>query len=591
MADAPELPGEQPSRPPTETETWRGRVEGLRERYRNLPARTRLFAIGGLAAVAAAIGVASMVGRAPSMEVLFSELSPDDSGRIVEQLGGLQIPYELQEGGGTILVPADQVHDVRLRMASLGLPSGGDAGFELFDEQRFGESEFSERVKYHRALEGELARTITHLSGVERARVHLVLPNRSLFVTREDGASASVVLHMQPGRRLTPEQARGIVHLVASSVRGLEPEGVTIVDGEGRSVTDEPNEAEVASDALAYRRRVERERERAAQELLDATLGPGVAAVRVSADVSFTREERTEERFLPDEVAPRSFQIEEERSNTGEAQAAGIPGAASNLPGGAAAETGTNTQGLVRRSETRNFEISRTTRRAVEPVGRIERLQVAVVVDGVWEGEGADRTFQPRDEEELARLEDIVGRAVGVVADRGDEISVTCVPFANRATDVALADPIDELMGPYRAWRPYLPYVAALPFALVGLILLLRWRRRRKKEAESAQAEVTAELGDGAEGVAGALPPGAQEGDGKETTVAVASLPSADQLRAEIRREPEDDEIPLLAAELAAEDPARAARVIRGWLLESTQPKSESESDEADDDASADHAA
>lgn len=583
---------EQPPGP--QGRSWRERVEGLRQRYQDLPPRTRLMAIGAVAAVAAVVGVASIASRPPELEVLFSELSPDDSGRIIEQLGGLQIPYELQEGGATILVPGDRVHEVRLRLASLGLPSGGDAGFELFDEQRFGESEFSERVKYHRALEGELARTITHLSGVERARVHLVLPHRSLFVTREEGASASVVLHMQPGRRLTQEQARGIVHLIASSVRGLAPESVTIVDGEGRSLTAEPNEAEVASDALAYRRRVERERERAAQELLDTALGPGVAAVRVSADVSFTREERTEERFLPDEVAPRSYQIEEERSNTGEAQAVGIPGAASNLPGGAPAQSGTETQGLVRRSETRNFEISRTTRRSVEPVGRIERLQVAVVVDGIWEGEGAERAFQPRDEEELSRLEDIVARAVGVVPDRGDEISITCVPFATRADDLDAVDPIDELMGPYRRWRPYLPYFAALPFALIGLILLMRWRRRKKKEAAAAQeAEVSARLEGGTEEakVAGALPSGEDSDEADPEKVQVASLPSADQLRAEIRREPEDDEIPLLAAELASEDPARAARVIRGWLLESTQPSDESENDDADDDASADHAA
>ncbi|MCB9621339.1 MAG: flagellar M-ring protein FliF, partial [Sandaracinus sp.] len=414
------------------------RIEALRARWSGLPARTRALVVGGVAMVAALASLGAWIASDPPMQVLFADLSSDDAGRIVEELGRLQVPYDLGEGGTTVLVPADRVHELRLTLASAGLPSGGSTGFELFDEQRFGESEFSERVKYHRALEGELQRTISHLGGVERARVHLVLPTRSVFVDDENQGTASVVLHMQPGRRVSREQAQGIVHLVASSVRGLSEENVAVVDGDGRPVAEGAGSEEVG-DALAYRRRVESERERAAQELLDRTLGAGVAVVRVAADISFTREERTEERYHPDEVATRSFEVEEETRGDETRRAEGVPGAASNLPGGEAATTGATASNGGRRHETRNFEISKTIRRAVEPVGRVERLQVAVVVDGVWSGEGASRRFEARPTEELDRIREVVSHAVGVVESRGDRIAVSCVPFAEQ--DEVAADP------------------------------------------------------------------------------------------------------------------------------------------------------
>ncbi len=564
----------------------RGMLDRARGKVEGLPARTRLVLIGVGAAAVAAIGLGVWVSGESSMDVLFSELDSDDSSRIIEQLAGLQVPYELQDEGSTILVPGDRVHDTRMTLAAAGLPSGGDSGFELFDEQRFGESEFSERVKYHRALEGELARTISHLSGVERARVHLVLPSRSLFVARDENASASVVLHLRPGRRVSEEQAAGIIHLVASSVRGMDTESVTLVDGEGRPVGG-ASEGESAGDALEYRRQVERERMRAAQELLDATVGPGIAMVRVSADVSFTREEQTEERFLPDQVAARSVQLQEERSSSEDgAVATGVPGAATNLPGGEAAGAQQNDSGLVRRSETRNFEISKTTARRIVPVGRIERLQVAVVVDGVWTGEAGAREFTPRDEEELQRLEAIVARAVGIVSDRGDEITVSCIPFATQGEMPAAAvDPVDALMGDYAAWRPYAEKGLLGFVGLIVLLVLLRRRKKKKKQQQQeAEEQAKAELvagedasGETGEGLA-ALPSGEK--------VSLSSLPSADQLRAEIR-EP-DETIPLLAAELAADDPARAARVVRGWLMQGNRSDS---GDEEEDGRSTDNAA
>ncbi len=549
---------------------WTDRISGAQERWNAASLRTRLMVLGGVSALVGVAVWAVAQNRGSDMAVLFSELSQNDSARVQEQLAGMQVPFEPTDGGSTILVPEDRVHESRMSLAASGLPSQSGVGFEVFDEQRFGESEFSEQVKYHRALEGELSRTIAHLSGVERARVHLVLPSRSLFADREVNASASVALHMRPGFRLNDDQVRGIGHLVASSVRGLEPGDVTIVDGQGRSVGGEQSDGKAATDSLSYRREIEKAKQRSVQQLLDDTLGAGVAAVRVAADVSFTREERTEERYLPDEVAPRSFQISEERDTNARNATEGVPGAASNLPGGEQPDQTSSTEGLVRRNETRNFEVSKTVKHQVEPVGRVERLTIAVVVDGLWKGEGESRTFKPRPDDELKRIEEIVASAAGINEERGDRVTVKCVPFAATADPAGAFDPND----PLAAYRPYFPLAAggfALLLLLVGGLLFLRAKKKKKKQEEAAKLE---ELKASAAplGLPGDVSAAAQQRLASVELGALGSGESADELR---NRLSEGDalaqgaeEIQMLAAELAAEDPSRAARVVRGWLIE-----------------------
>ncbi|MEY4577542.1 MAG: flagellar M-ring protein FliF, partial [Pseudomonadota bacterium] len=200
---------------------WAARIALLRERWTNLALSVRVaIAAVALVAIGATLFAIAASNRPPKKAVLFSNLSDDDAARIVDKLKGANIPYEFGPDGTTLLVPELQVHETRLTLASEGLPSGGGVGFEVFDQQRFGESEFSEQVKYHRALEGELSRTISHLAGVKRARVHLVLPTRSLFAEQAQSASASIVVHLVPGWKMRDDQVKGIVHLVASSVRG-----------------------------------------------------------------------------------------------------------------------------------------------------------------------------------------------------------------------------------------------------------------------------------------------------------------------------------------------------------------------------------
>lgn len=514
-------------------------MEPLRTFWANVQARwtaasTRNRAIVLFAAAAvAAFGLLGYVRfREPSNAVLFSGLADEDAAAVVERLRELRVPYTLSEEGGTILVPEDQVHETRLSLASAGLPSGGSVGFELFDEARFGESEFAEQIQYRRALEGELARTIGHIDGVEDARVHLVLPHRTLLSGDESRATASVALHLRVGHHLETEQVRGLVHLVASSVRGLSAEDVTIVDGDGRRLAGGGDDgAETASDAEGLRDRIARSRETAAQDLLDATFGPGVAVVRVTADVTFATEEHVEEAYDPSRVATRSFELTTEGGSEGSGSVGGIPGAVSALPGGPSPETGAAGAGVGgRRSEVRNFEVTKVLHRSVEPALRLSRLSVAVLVDGTYTGEGDARTFVPRTEAELTRIRDVVGSAAGVVSDR-DQITVDCVAFAPRPIEPDEVAPLRVLgMAPQE-----------LGMGGVALLLLLgvggAWLVSRRRAARAALA----------------LPKPTQ-------VVAVQSIPTAEPV-------PEDAEgVHAMALEVARRDPALAARIVRGWL-------------------------
>ncbi len=574
-------------------EDWRQRLQALRERFDALPLAARVGIVS--AGVLLLLGgiFAATTPSEPPMEVLYARLSAEEAARVVSRLEAMKVPYDLQDAGTTIRVPAEQVHRTRLTLAAEGLPAGG-VGFELFDEQRFGESEFSERVKYHRALEGELSRTLTHLAAVERARVHLVLPRRSLFAGEQSAASASVVLHLKPGWQLRPEQVRGVVHLVASSVRGLSPESVTVVDGDGRPLGDvEGADGQEADKLHALQRRIERARERAVQQLLDETLGPGKARVKVAAEVELGSEEEVEEKFEPDTVATRSFQVVEERDEQAGQRAEGVPGAATNLPGGEVPEASQNQGALRKRSETRNYEVSKRVRTVRRPEGRLTRLQVAVLVDGKWTDKDGKRAFEPLSKEELQRIERVVARAAGVVADRGDEVTVECVPFA------ASAKP--EPPDPFAAIRPYEPFMApalvglGVVLGVLGLFVARRRRRKRKAEEDEAAAKADAlALREEA-----ALAEAASDGPAEEAPPAIEAPTTVAELEAglsEGQREAlaesqkhlneEMEELRSLAADLAAADPHGAARVLRGWIAESRAMQRE-----ATEQASAEEAA
>ncbi len=409
--------------------------------------------------------------RVADYSLLFANLTPTDAAAVVEWLKDRKIPYQLKNDGQAIYIPADKVHESRLQLAGEGLPQGGGVGFEIFDRQSFGMTDFAQKINFRRALQGELARTIASLSPVQGARVHLALPEKRLFRSQQQEPTASVIVKLAAGRRLSRSQINGIVHLVAGSVEGLEPEKVTVVDASGK-ILNKP-ESGPADDAtapamLSHQAALEARLEQRAQALLDRALGAGNSLVQVTAQIDFTKRERMEEIYDPKRTAVVSEQVTEEK--TGSLSSGGTVGIDSTLNGDQPTVT---TPPSSRTEETTNYEVSKIVSKYVEPVGKLKNLSVAVLVaDRRVQTESGETTFQPRDAKELAAIEQMVRSALGISDQRGDVISVVSMPFE---TDI-LAEPIPE-PGPMERVNDYLPLIRYLLIAVAGLLayfLLLR---------------------------------------------------------------------------------------------------------------------
>jgi flagellar M-ring protein FliF len=402
----------------------------LGEQLRNLPMK-KVVALLVVIALVIAAGILLMTwSEKADQQLLFSNLSEEDAGAIVQKLNEQKIPYTATSGG--IMVPADKVYEIRLQLASQGLPQGGGVGYELFDKTSFTMTDFVQKLNYRRALEGELSRTIRSLAEVEQCRVHLAVPEKSLFVQKDDKPKASVLLKIRPGRRLSQSQVQGIVHLVSSSIEGLDPKDVTVVNNDGEMLTSlvDENFAE-SGGQLEFQRNYERDVEARVISMLEPVVGKGKVKARVAASFDFTKTEKTEEKYDPDSQVARSEQRNTEKS-TG-ATSGGVPGVASNLPGRQqAAATLPGTPAVSeKKSETINYELTKTVSHVISPSGEIKKLSVVVLVDGTYAtAQGAkEKKYAPRTEEEVRQFEDMVKKAVGFSADRGDEVKVVNLPF------------------------------------------------------------------------------------------------------------------------------------------------------------------
>ena len=393
---------------------------------------SRKIALGVVAAVSVALFAFIIIqARTADYQLLYGNLDESDAAAVVDWLKGKNIPYQIRDNGHSILVPAATLHETRLSLASAGLPQGSGVGYEIFDKQSFALTDFVQKVNYTRALQGELARTIASLGPVESARVHLALPEKRLFKNQQKPATASVIIKLRAGRRLNESQVQGIVHLVSSSVEGLSPEHVTVINQNGNVLT-RSNQGGLAGnlspDMLDYQMQVERHLEERAQALLDKALGEKKSMVRVTAQLDFARFEKTEELYDPEEPVIRSEQVSEEK--TGSEIVGGIPGVQSNLQGNTNQAAG-STPPSSRSQRTTNYEISKVVSKTVNPVGTIKKLSVAVLV--------ADRVVPatdkepektvPRSPEELNSLKNMISSALGVDKARGDKIEVTSMPF------------------------------------------------------------------------------------------------------------------------------------------------------------------
>jgi flagellar M-ring protein FliF len=412
--------------------------EGLKkllEPFLALSAGKRLV-VGGVALVsllafAALISVANKTDFRP----LFANLTSEDAGEIVKKLKEQKVPYQISDDGKAVLVPSDKVYELRLSLASEGLPQGGGIGFEIFDRKNFGMTEFVQKLNYQRALQGELSRTISQIAGVESARVHLALPEKTLFKESEKPATASVVLKMRSNRGLREAEVQGVVHLVASSIEGMDPENVTILDTRGK-VLSKNSPSDAASKLTGARqetqRLFEKSQEDKLQSLLDRVVGSGRSVARVSASFDFKQVEKYEERYDPETAAVRSEQRSEEKGGT-TTSASGVPGVQSNL-NKAAPGPGSTQGGGTKSDETLNYEVSRSTARITEPAGSLSKVSVAVLVDGSYNlapgaKPDAKPKYQPRSPDELQKIEALVKSAVGFNAERGDQVTVANIPF------------------------------------------------------------------------------------------------------------------------------------------------------------------
>lgn len=416
--------------------------------FAQMSARTRGMLLLGALALAALIAAATLWSATPSYRVLFTNLSDRDGGAIIAQLAQLNIPYRNADGG-TLLVPQDQVHEARLKLASLGLPKGSVVGFEIMETQRFGVTQFQEQVNFQRALEGELSRSIQSLAPVAASRVHLALPKQSGFLRERQPPTASVLVQVHPGRALDRQQVAGIVHLVSSSVPELNPKNVSVVDQHGNLLANERAGAAALDAAqLDYVARIEAETIRRIEDILEPLMGRANVRAQVTADVDFSQIENMAETFGPNQGADSRKAIRsqsvQESAQPQSASAQGVPGALSNQPpvpptapinGTApalnpsppAAAAGNST----RRDEVINFELDKNVRHTKVASGQIRRLTAAVVINHRNKpGEaGAAPTVAPLGEEELRNVTALVREAMGFNEARGDSLNVVNSPF------------------------------------------------------------------------------------------------------------------------------------------------------------------
>lgn len=419
----------------------------------------RYLALGaGMALVVSIMASIWMWNQKPEYRVLVSNFSDRDGGAMIAALQTLNVPYRFAEGGGAILVPAEQVHDARLKLAAQGLPKGGNVGFELMENQKLGSSQFLEQVNFQRALEGELARSINSIGVVQAARVHLAIPKPSVFVRERQQPTASVLVNLHPGRTLDAQQVSAIVHLISSSVPELTAKNVTVVDQNGSLLSDPERQADanrLDPAQVKYVMDLQDGIVKRIESILTPMVGGGNVRAEATAEVDFSRSEQAAETFRPNsppETAAIRSQSTNESGNA-HAPAAGLVGAASNQPGAEASGTPTETPGQpaasgnTQKGSTTNYEVDKTVRYVQQPMGGIKRLTVAVVVNHkrVIDAEGKV-SLRALTEQEQQQITDLVKEAMGFNAERGDSLNVVNSPFAEAPREVIPEQPF---------WQPY----------------------------------------------------------------------------------------------------------------------------------------
>lgn len=534
------------------------------------------------AVVISALAVLSHWNRERDFRPLYSALSAEDAAAVVAKIRESGSEYRLSDNGAAVLVPSAKVAELRLQLAAAGVPKSGRIGFELFDKTNFGASDFTEQVNYHRALEGELERSVMALAEVEQARVHVTFPKDSIFLESRQPAKASVLVKLRAGSQLSPQNVAAICQLTASAVDGLAPEAVSVVDTRGNLLSrarkplsaedPEPSEA-----ALDYRQKIEHDLLAKINGTLEPLLGTDKFRAAASVECDFTSGDESEETFDPNKSVMLTSQKTEDIS--GGSIPAGIPGTASNLPR-PAPRPAPGSNGVARRTENISYQSSRTVRHVRLPQGTVKKLSVSLLVDSDvrWEGSGAQakRVVVPPSPEKLKAIHDLVAGVIGFSAERGDQLVVETLPFESTLNPEALstsskpsppASPsrwLDEVMK-----NKYFGVGAGAGLALLLALLFVFVRLLRPAKKTTAPVEMPRQLPTGAEGSALSLEKQIENKLAEQT--ALRQKQEQEALNA-LKLPPMTKKTEVLTkhiAEQAKKDSASMVHVLRAWMADS----------------------
>ena len=460
--------------------------------------------------------------------VLFSNLSNEDAANIVTKLNEKKVPYKLSATGNAVSVPAEQVPQLRLELAASGLPQGGGVGFEIFDQKTLGATEFEQQLNYRRALQGELSRTINGLDEIQSSRVHIALPKDSLFTDQQKKPTASVTLRFKSGKSLKPAQIEGIVHLVSSSIEGMNPADVMVVDSKGNILSSKQNDTKLSkltAQQIDYQNNLEKDLAARIQSMLENVVGAGKAAVRVSAELDFRITEKTEESYNPDAQVVRSTQKNSEKEN-----AVSSAGAVSDNPK------------KEKVDEIINYEINKVISKTVMPVGETKKLSIAVLVDGKYKkNEKNEEVYQALDKKEIEALEDLVRKSAGFNAQRGDQVVVTNMPFRKAEAEETESATFKQTV---ETVSPILKYVGI--FGLIAFIVLFVLRPMLQNIMREAPMPKLAEA---------RVPAGmAAEEYSRQASEAMRQAPDHPMTETDLTRE------------MAKADAKQFADILRNWI-------------------------
>jgi flagellar M-ring protein FliF len=544
-------------------------VQGILDFLRSLGAARMAAMAAVTVALVAFFAILMMRVTAPQMTTLFTDLSYEDSAAIVKDLERQAIPYELKNDGSIVLVPKDRVTRLRMKLAESGLPKGGGIGYEIFDKtDALGATSFVQNINHLRALEGELSRTIRAIDRVQAARVHLVLPERPLFARDKAEASASIVLKVRGA--LEPQQVRAIRHLAASAVNGLKPERVSIVDEGGRLLADGARTDAVGANAEERQAAFERRLTEQIEEIVTKVVGPGHARVQLTADFDFNRVTQTSEKFDPEGRVMRSSQTREESAASAGDNKEGQVTVANELPGGQPKppDGATPRDQSKKTEEIVNYEISRSTKTEVTEGGRVNRISVAVLVDGSYvKAANGDAAYQPREKEELDRIGSLVRTAIGFDQKRGDQVEIVNLRFAEVPANI-ISEPTGIMSYLQFTKDDVMHWIELAVMLLLGFVVLLAVVRplvRRILAPEpppTPEAAIAAALAGG--DVNSAIAAGASADDIKGLPSNTAKMIDIAQVQGQVHAQSVAK-----VGELADKNPNETLSIIRTWLHES----------------------